>query len=428
MADVLMAGWEGGGNVPAFMTAIRRLVARGHRVRLLGDDAMRDDVIAAGGAFRPWRTAFNRPDRSVDSDQLRDWEANEPGGDLLRVLDVLMIGPAATYAEDTVDEIERERPDVVIASDLMMGPMIAAQARAVKLAVLSANISLVPIEGMPPVGPGLPPPRSEEERRLAAGAAAWYGAALAERLPVLNAARARFGLPPLADALDQVRTADLILLGTSRAFDFPVPRLPARMHYVGPLLDAPHWANDGPPALLGKGPDVPLVVVAMSSSFQDQAGAIQAVLDAAASLPVQVVVTRGPALKGTPFRVPENAEVVDAADHDALMARAACVVTHAGHGTVMRALRHGCALLCLPMGRDQNDNAARVVAHGAGRRLPPSARPGELRAAIEAILAERSYATAARRLGVAIRACEPPQALENWVESLVETPLSRIAL
>ena len=41
---------------------------------------------------------------------------------------------------------------------------------------------------------------------------------------------------------------------------------------------------------------------------------------------------------------------------------AAAVVTHAGHGTIMRALAHGIPLLCLPMGRDQDDNAARVFA------------------------------------------------------------------
>jgi len=30
------------------------------------------------------------------------------------------------------------------------------------------------------------------------------------------------------------------------------------------------------------------------------------------------------------------------------------VITHAGHGTLMRALSHGLPLVCLPMGRDQN--------------------------------------------------------------------------
>ena len=63
------------------------------------------------------------------------------------------------------------------------------------------------------------------------------------------------------------------------------------------------------------------------------------------------------------------------------MARAALVVTHCGHGTVMRALSHGRPMLCLPMGRDQNDNAARVVARGAGLRLGADAAPPAIRSA-----------------------------------------------
>ena len=396
MAEFLFAGWEGGGNVPPLVGAIRRLVARGHSVRILADDAMRDDVTAAGAEFRPWRSGFNRPDRTPHSDPLRDWEPVEPGGDLLRVLDHLMIGPAADHARDTTAEIALRRPHVLVSSDLMLGPMMAAEAQEVPFAVLSSNISLVPMEGMPPPGPGIAPPRTAEEHKVAAGAAAWYAAALRERLPAFNAVRATHGLAPLRDPLDQVRNADLVLLGTSRAFDFPIPQLPPRVHYVGPMLDLPRWAVG---QRVVAGDDQPKVLIAMSSTFQDQAGAIQAVLDAADGLDVRVTATRGPALSGVAFRVPANAKVVDAADHNALMAEAACVVTHAGHGTVMRALIHGCPLLCLPMGRDQNDNAARVLAHGAGLRLSAKDDASSIRNALQTILADRSYARSAARPG-----------------------------
>ena len=45
--------------------------------------------------------------------------------------------------------------------------------------------------------------------------------------------------------------------------------------------------------------------------------------------------------------------------------RAAAVVTHGGHGTMIKALAAGVPVVAMPMGRDQNDNAARLEASGA---------------------------------------------------------------
>jgi UDP:flavonoid glycosyltransferase YjiC (YdhE family) len=86
------------------------------------------------------------------------------------------------------------------------------------------------------------------------------------------------------------------------------------------------------------------------------------------------------------------------------MKSAAVVVSHGGHGTVIRALANGCPLLVQPMGRDQNDNAARVVARGAGLSLPPDAAVEDIRAALERLLRERPFTERAAVLGDAIRA------------------------
>jgi MGT family glycosyltransferase len=416
MREFLFATWEGGGNVAPVVGAVRRLVARGHRVRVLGDDTMREEIEAAGAVFRPWQKAPNRPDRRPETCYLQDWVRKEPGADLIALLDNVTIGPAAAHAADTLAELRRAPADAVVGNDLMFGPMIAAEASGTPLAVLAANVSImVPIPGMPPIGPGMAPPATPEEHSMAAEAASWFASRLAERLPTLNAARARLGLAPLAEALDQPRAAQTILLATSRAFDFDVPTLPPGMRYVGPLLDEPGWASGWTAPWRD---ERPLVLVALSTTFQDQAGVIQRVLDAAAALPVRVVATLGPALAGTSLRVPPNAAVLDRASHDALMAEAALVVTHGGHGTVLRALSHHRPLLCLPMGRDQNDNAARVAARGAGLRLTHDAPVEALGAAIATLLAEPSFAGAAARLGRAIAASEPKDALAAALEEL----------
>jgi hypothetical protein len=69
--------------------------------------------------------------------------------------------------------------------------------------------------------------------------------------------------------LDQVRSARRQLVLTTPDFDFPAT-LPAGARYVGPVLDDPLWAETSwtPPA-----GGAPLVLAAMSSTFQDQIGA-----------------------------------------------------------------------------------------------------------------------------------------------------------
>jgi UDP:flavonoid glycosyltransferase YjiC (YdhE family) len=53
----------------------------------------------------------------------------------------------------------------------------------------------------------------------------------------------------------------------------------------------------------------------------------------------------------------------------------------------------------MPMGRDQNDNAARVVARGAGLRLSPDASVRKIRKAIVEILQSSHYRSNAQALG-----------------------------
>jgi UDP:flavonoid glycosyltransferase YjiC (YdhE family) len=95
--------------------------------------------------------------------------------------------------------------------------------------------------------------------------------------------------------------------------------------------------------------------------------------------------------------------VVATAPHGAVLRDASLLVTHCGHGTTMKGLAAGVPLVCIPMGRDQNDTAARVVHRGAGVRLKPTADVAAIRRAIERVLQEPSYRASAQRLATAIR-------------------------
>jgi UDP:flavonoid glycosyltransferase YjiC (YdhE family) len=104
--------------------------------------------------------------------------------------------------------------------------------------------------------------------------------------------------------------------------------------------------------------------------MQGQVALIQRVCDAIAGQAVDAILTLGPAVSAEAIRVPRNIEASPYADHDQLLSRCAAVVTHGGLGTTLRSLAHGTPLLLLPLGRDQQFNAGRVVELGAGICLP----------------------------------------------------------
>jgi MGT family glycosyltransferase len=414
----VFATWEGGGTVPPALTAARQLMRRGHRVRILSDACNRPEVEAIGATFVPWRRAPSRASKHRDTDVIRDWEAESPEAGFARRVERIMCGPALAYARDVLDELGRAPADAVVANEMLLGAMIAAEAAGVKLAVLGSTISIAPLQGVPPLGLGLTPARSAAERAQHAAHAAALGAAFNRFLPVLNAARRELQLPALSDVLELFARAERVLQATAAAFDFPAEHLPPNLRYVGPLLDEPETTNRW--LSPWKRDDArPLVLVGFSTTYQAQRDAIERVAAALAALAVRGVVTLGPALDDLQLTLPGDVMVCGSVRHSDVMRAASAVVTHGGHGTVMRALQHGLPLLCLPMGRDQNDIAARVVARGAGLRLPASASPAEIRVALGRLLVEPSYQTAARTLGRAITAEIACSHLVEELEGLV---------
>jgi UDP:flavonoid glycosyltransferase YjiC (YdhE family) len=141
------------------------------------------------------------------------------------------------------------------------------------------------------------------------------------------------------------------------------------------------------------------VLVAMSTTPQDQVGCLQRAVDALSALPVRGVVTPGPAVDPKALRPSENVTAVASAPHSEVLRCTSVDVTHGGHGTVIRSLAAG-----VPQGRDQADNAARVESRGAGVTITSNAPPATIGAAVKRVLEDRSYADAAKRLGDHIRA------------------------
>jgi MGT family glycosyltransferase len=396
--NYLFTTWEGGGNVSPALEAVRKLLARGHRVRVMSDECNRPESEAAGARFIAWRRAPNRKDRTPKSQTFRDWAAATPQEGLLGVIRDNWCGPALAYARDVIEELERERADLVVTCEALFGVMAGCESIGQKFVNLCPNISLAPLPGIPPLGPGLPPARNEDESAMHAGIAQACVQMFDSGLPALNAARASLGLEPLEHLLDQFGKAELELLATSRSFDFPCSDLPARVRYVGPQIRDPNWAH--PWESPWPAPDQrPLVAVAFSTTFQNHCGVLQKIIDALAPLPARVLVTLGGSIKTGDLKPAPNCVLVESAPHSQVMREAAAVVTHGGHGTVMRALLSRTPMLVIPHGRDQNDNAVRVTERGAGLALMPDAPVEAIRAACERLLDEPCFRRAAVSLG-----------------------------
>lgn len=420
MTRFLFVTWDGGGNIPPELAIARRLVARGHEVRVLADPTLAREAELAGCAFSPWTTAPHRVSRAREHDVLRDYETSNPVQMIDRYLRDFLAGPTPRWLADVSGELDRHPADVIVADFGIPAALIAAESRGLPSAMMVPNIWMHPTPGIPPLGPGWMPARTFLGRARDAAMRAVMARVFARALPPLAEARRELGLPPVGSAHEQMLRADRVLVLTSPVFDFTSPAQPAHVRYTGPELVDPPWCAPWSPPWPASDRR-PLVAVGLSSTFQDQVPLVRRIVEALGGLDVRGLVTLGEALDLGEVPARENVAVVRSAPHEQVFELASIVVTHGGHGTTMKALAAGRPIVCIPMGRDQNDTAARLVHAGAGLRLRPTASVGAIRAAVRTALDDTRLGEGAARLARAIRDREgchdPVETLERLVES-----------
>jgi hypothetical protein len=215
----------------------------------------------------------------------------------------------------------------------------------------------------------------------------------------LNEFRAERGFAPLPSFDEFTFSGDPAIVTSLAAIeqDRATP-LGADVRYVGPALETESHAQ--PIALPGQDGDTRALALVSFSTDPTQAAPdlVQRTLDALGPLSLRVVATVGRAIDPANLAVPANAFVAQAAHHDPLMKAAALVVTHGGHGTIMRALKYGAPILVMPgLIPDQAPNAALVEELGAGRVLRQESSVAAIRAAAEDILTDADYRAKARK-------------------------------
>jgi UDP:flavonoid glycosyltransferase YjiC (YdhE family) len=271
---------------------------------------------------------------------------------------------AVRAARETRPLVAEVRPHAVVADILTLAPALAGELEGVPVATLVPHVHPEGAPGFPPYSIGARLPRTRVGARMWDFAVrhAVTGGLERGRLE-LNGARARLGLAPL-DRVHGGISRQLCLVGTFPALEYP-REWPPGAHVVGPLLWEPPAEEVAPP----RG-DEPLVLVAPSTSQDRSHSLLRAALPALAGLDVRVLATWNRRPLEAPLAVPRGARLVEWVSYARTMPSCAAVVCHGGHGTVVRALASGAAVVACPEAGDMNENAARVAWAGVGTRVP----------------------------------------------------------
>ena len=375
MARILWLNWSGGGNLPPSLGIARVLTERGHQVAFAGRSEMVPRVKTAGF-------------RAIEITQAYAQVNRYPQGHFMTRAACYLTSPAVE--EQVRSIVAAEAPDIVLLD--AMFPAALAQAANFKQSTVVFVHTFV-------------------FRQLDM----WR-----KMIATLDGMRQQAGFAALPPLDELWRTRDRIVSTSLSAFDAaPAPGWDLVRH-AGPVLEDEKFAVPTP-LPWPESDSTPLVLVSFSTGFEQRnVDKVQRALDALADLPVHVVATTGGIVAPNEVASPANAVVLNYAAHDPILQRAALVVTHGGHGTAMRAMRHGVPMVVIPgLAGDQPFVAAAVQEWGAGRALPGDADTDAMRAAAQEVLSAPSFRRTAREKSALLTGIDGAANAANEVEALL---------
>jgi UDP:flavonoid glycosyltransferase YjiC (YdhE family) len=322
---------------------------------------------------------------------------------------------AVRAADETRPVVRSFAPDVVVSDILTPAPALAAELEAVPVATLVPHVHPHLPPGFPPYAIGARLPRTGAGRALWRRTDRLVARGLEQGRREYNECRARLGMGPLPWVHTGLSRA-LTLVATLPQLEYPRD-WPEWLRVVGPLLwEPPGERVDPPPG------DGPVVLVAPSTAQDPEHRLLRSALAGLASERVRVIASFNGREPDPPVAVPANAVLVPWLSYSQTMPACDLVVTHGGHGTLMRALASGCPVVVCPAGGDMAENAARVDWAGLGVRLPRRfGTPHGVRLAVRRALGRPELRVRAGRVArwmVAhdggVRAAE---AIERWAVS-----------
>jgi MGT family glycosyltransferase len=348
-----------------------RLGARGHEVTFETWERWREHVEAAGMRFVP------APEYPVFPTRERP----------LKPYQAVVLSTAQTRAA-----VHDCAPDVVVHDILTLAPALAGELEGLPVATLVPHLYTAGAPGFPPYALGARLPRTALGRALWRRLQPLVEAGLRQGRSELNETRQRLGLAP-TERLHGGLSTELCIVGTFPQLEYP-RAWPAHVHVVGPLMWEPPYHDVSPPP-----GDAPLVLVAPSTAQDPDHRLLRAALAGLDGEPLRLLAATNRKPLPEPVPVPANARLVEWISYSRTMPHCALVISHAGHGTVARALASGSPVLAVPHSGDMGENAARIDWAGVGVRLPwRFLTPAALRLAVRRALADGSLMARAREL------------------------------
>jgi len=409
MARFLAYTAPGTGHLYPLLPTLLELALRGHDVTVMTEH---DHVATAerlGLRARPI-------DPAIEAIADDTWRAKTPVGSMRRSVR-MYVDRAEHEVRDVRKAIRVDRPDVMLLDNNCWGAAAAAQAAGIPFAQAATFLLPLVSRDAPPFGLGLRPARTALGRARDTVLRLTAVPMFDQILGPVNRMRKGLGVPPVKHLPDLYTLAPLVLSYTAEPMEYPRSALSPAVRMVGPGS----WDDgaDDEPEWLAK-LDKPLVLVTVSTVFQDDARLVRAAVAGLAGEPYDVVVTTA-TLDPATFDAPPNVHLFRHVPHSIVLRRAVAVVCHGGMGITQKALLAGVPVCVVPFGRDQFEVARRVTEAGAGVRLPSSRlTPARVREAVRAAAALRPGAQ-----NVAARLAEPggaPTAATALEGLVAETP------
>lgn len=385
---VLFSSTRGTGHVNPLLPYARALVAGGHDVAVAGPMGLAEGLRAAGLGHAP----FDHPgDETLAPIWARLRGISQQEANAIAIREIFAGANARAALPKLLATIQEFRPDLIVRESAEFGALVAAERAGVPHARVAVHMV------------------SFEEAFPALASSS------------LDALRQQAGLP--ADEGRSLRAEPVFswfpLSLDGSIDDGSQTRIPfrAQLSEGAPSAEIPAWA----PA----DDQTPLVYITfgtIAGGMPEGMAVYRTALDAIAALPVRALFTTGRGVDASTLGpIPANVHVEAFVPQRDVLPRAAAVVCHGGSGTVLGALAAGVPMVVVPLGADQPHNAQRIAEIGAGLASPkPDA--ATLRAAIERVLAEAAFRSAARRLAAEIAALPT---LERAVAELIGAAGSR---
>ena len=317
---LFLAAFGDPGHAFPMLALGERLVERGHEVTVETWERWRQYVEPTGMGFVP---APEYPVFPTREQPIKPYEA-------------------VVYATPTTRRALAEtRPDVVVHDILTLAPALAGELEGLPVATLVPHVYPVTAHGLPPYALGARLPRTACGRAVWRALARPVGHGVERGRRELNDTRIRLGLEPLERPYGGI-SDQLTVVGTMPQLEYP-RTWPPNVHVVGPLVWEPPYHDVQPP----RGED-PLVLVAPSTAHDPDHRLLRAALCGLGSERVRVLAATNRRPLRTAVPVPANARLVDWVSYSRTMPACAAVITHAGHGTLVRALTSGCPVVAVP--------------------------------------------------------------------------------